>query len=322
MTELNEFLASESNAAIASIFKAIEQASFIVSKEVSYQGLGADILGAQGSENSTGDQQQKLDVFADHVFERALRNCGSVAGWASEEADEFVAFEGCENAEYVIAIDPLDGSSNIDVNVSIGTIFGIYKRLSPTGTTVELEDFLQPGKNQVAAGYVLYSVSTQMVLSTGNGLHIFTLEPYKKQFHRVADHVKVPADGKCYSINEVNFDDFAPALKDFVQYCRDKKQENGKRKYTGRYIGSLCADFHRNLIKGGIYIYPATGEAPNGKLRLVYEGNPMTYLMAQAGGYGTDGVQDILEIVPTQLHQKCPLYIGSPVMMNEAMKQA
>ena len=128
-----------------------------------------------------------------------------------------------------------------------------------------------------------------MVLSTGNGLHIFTLEPYKKQFHRVADHVKVPADGKCYSINEVNFDDFAPALKDFVQYCRNKKQENGKRKYTGRYIGSLCADFHRNLIKGGIYIYPATGEAPNGKLRLVYEGNPMTYLMAQAGGYGTDG---------------------------------
>ena len=320
MTELNEFLATETNSEIASIFKAIEQASFILSKEVSYQGLGADILGAHGSENSTGDEQQKLDVFADNVFERALRDSGCIAGWASEEADDFVSFEGNENAEYVIAIDPLDGSSNIDVNVSIGTIFGIYKRLSPKGNAVELKDFLQPGKNQVAAGYVLYSVSTQLVFSTGNGLHIFTLEPYKKQYHRVADHVKAPEDGKCYSINEVNFDDFEPSLKRFVQYCRDKRKENGKRKYTGRYIGSLCADFHRNLLKGGIYIYPTTGDAPKGKLRLVYEGNPMTYLMVQAGGYGTDGNQDILEIVPTELHQKCALYVGSSVMMDEVMK--
>lgn len=320
MTELNEFLKAETNNAIASIFKAIEQASFIVHKEVSYQGLGADILGAQGSANSTGDEQQKLDVYADHVFEHALRRSGNVAGWASEESDDFVGFEGNENAEYVIVIDPLDGSSNIDVNVSIGTIFGIFKRVSAKGQPVELADFLQPGKNQVAAGYVLYSVSTQLVFSTGNGLHIFTLEPYKRQYHRVADHVKTPADGKCYAINEVNFDDFNPKLKAFVQYCRDKRKENGNRKYTGRYIGSLCADFHRNLLKGGIYIYPATVEAPKGKLRLVYECNPMTYLMAQAGGYGTDGVQNILDIQPEKLHQKCPLYVGSPVMMDEVMK--
>lgn len=228
MTELNAFLTSETNQGIAAIFKAIEQASFIIHKEVSYQGLGADILGAKGSSNSTGDEQQKLDDFADHVFEKALRKSGHVAGWASEESDNFVCFDGNEKAEYVIVIDPLDGSSNIDVNVSIGTIFGIFKRTSKVGEPVELDDFLQPGKNQVAAGYVLYSVSTQLVFSTGNGLHIFTLEPYKKQYHRVADHVKAPADGKCYAINEVNFDDFNPKLKSFVQYCRDKRKADGK----------------------------------------------------------------------------------------------
>ncbi|MEX2596786.1 MAG: class 1 fructose-bisphosphatase [Salibacteraceae bacterium] len=321
MTELNEFLAVETTDEIAKIFGAIAQASFIVSKEVGYQGLGDDILGAQGSENSTGDEQQKLDVYADSVFERALEKSGAIAGWASEESDAFVAFKGCEQAEYVIAIDPLDGSSNIDVNVSIGTIFGIYKRITPGGTAVQIKDFLQPGKNQVAAGYVLYSVSTQMVLSTGHGLHIFTLEPWKRSYHRILDHVKTPADGKVYSINEVNFDDFSPQLKHFVQYCRDKKKENGKRKYTGRYIGSLVADFHRNLLRGGIYVYPATSEAPKGKLRLVYECNPMAYLIEQSNGYATDGSQNILEILPTELHQKSPLYIGSKVMMDEVMKE-
>jgi len=319
MTELNEFLATETSAELAGVFHAIEQASFIVSKEVGYQGLGDDILGAKGSENSTGDEQQKLDVYADNVFERALRNCQDVAGWASEESEDFVSFEGNENGRYVIVIDPLDGSSNIDVNVSIGTIFGIFERISPAGQPAQLHDFLQPGKNQVGAGYVLYSVSTQMVLSTGHGLHVFTLEPWKKQFHRILDHVKVPSDGKVYSINEVNFDDFDDKLKQFVQYCRDKKKANGKRQYTGRYIGSLVADFHRNLLRGGIYVYPATGEAPKGKLRLVYECNPMTYLMQQAGGYGTNGVEDVMEIVPSELHEKSPLYVGCPVMMDEVM---
>jgi len=320
MTELNEFLANETTPEIAKFFSAIEQASFIVSKEVGYQGLGEDILGAKGSENSTGDQQQKLDVYADHVFERALRNSGVIAGWASEESDRFVTFEGCENAPYVVVIDPLDGSSNIDVNVSIGTIFGVFERISPKGSKVEVADFLQKGSQQVAAGYVLYSVSTQLVLTTGHGLHVFTLEPWKRSYHRVLDHVKTPEDGKVYSINEVNFDDFNPQLKRFVQYCRDKRKENGTRKYTGRYIGSLVADFHRNLIKGGVYVYPSTSEAPNGKLRLVYECNPMALLIQQAGGYATNGVESILDIQPTELHQKSPLYLGSPVMMDEVMK--
>jgi fructose-1,6-bisphosphatase I len=320
MTELNTFLAEETTVDIAKIFSAIEQASFIVSKEVGYQGLGDDILGARGSENKTGDQQQKLDVYADHVFERALRHSGVVAGWASEESDDFVHFDGNENGEYVVVIDPLDGSSNIDVNVSIGTIFGIYKRVSRRGSKVELRDFLQKGSYMVAAGYVLYSVSTQLVLTTGHGVHVFTLEPYKRSYHRILDHVTTPADGKVYSINEVNFDDFNPKLKRFVQYCRDKKNEKGKRRYTGRYIGSLVADFHRNLLKGGIYVYPATGEAPAGKLRLVYECIPMAMLMEQAAGKATDGITEILSLQPNALHQKSPLYLGSPVMMDEVMR--
>jgi fructose-1,6-bisphosphatase I len=319
MTELNNFLSTETTPEIAKIFSAIGKASFILSKEVGYQGLGADILGADGGQNSTGDAQQKLDVYADHVFERALRASGVIAGWASEESEEFVTFEENKDAEYVIVIDPLDGSSNIDVNVSIGTIFGIYRRVSKRGSSVELRDFLQKGSNMIAAGYVLYSVSTQMVLSTGHGLHVFTLEPWKKSYHRILDHVRTPEDGKVYSINEVNFDDFAPRLKRFVQYCRDKKNEKGNRKYTGRYIGSLVADFHRNLLKGGIYVYPATGEAPHGKLRLVYECIPMAFLISQASGYATDGVRNILELTPSELHQKSPLYLGSKVMMDEVM---
>lgn len=320
MTELNNFLSVETTVEIAKIFGAIEKASFILSKEVGYQGLGDDILGADGGKNSTGDAQQKLDVYADNVFERALRNSGVIAGWASEESEEVVTFDENKAADYVIVIDPLDGSSNIDVNVSIGTIFGVYKRVSKRGSPVVLKDFLQKGTAMIAAGYVLYSVSTQLVLSTGHGVHVFTLEPWKKSYHRVLDHVKTPADGKVYSINEVNFDDFDPKLKRFVQYCRDKKNEQGKRKYTGRYIGSLVADFHRNLLKGGMYVYPATSEAPNGKLRLVYECIPMAYLISQAAGYATDGIKNILELTPTELHQKSPLYLGSKIMMDEAMK--
>lgn len=321
MTELNEFLSAETTPEIAKIFSAIEQASFIVSKEVGYQGLGEDILGAKGSSNKTGDQQQKLDVYADHVFERALRQSGVIAGWASEESDEIVSFEGNENAKHVIVIDPLDGSSNIDVNVSIGTIFGIYERITPIGKPVEIKDFLQKGRKQIAAGYVLYSVSTQLVLSTGHGLHVFTLEPWKRSYHRVLDHVKMPDDGKVYSINEVNYDDFDESLKRFVRYCREKRKAGGKRQYTGRYIGSLVADFHRNLLKGGIYVYPGVVEAPNGKIRLVYECNPMAFLAAQAGGYGSDGKNTILDIQPKELHQKSPFYVGSRLMMDEATKQ-
>lgn len=320
MSELKEFLSGRAEEGLQKVFHAIEEASLKVAKETGRAGLGADIYGAQGSENVQGEQQQKLDVYADNLFIDAFRKSGVVAGIASEELDDAIQLDENLGGEYVIMIDPLDGSSNIDVNVAIGTIFAIYKRVSKAGEALIDEDFLQPGLNQVAAGYVNYSVSTQLVFTTGNGLHIATLDPDKKQYFLIKENVRIPDDGKVYSINEVNFDDFDERLKRFVQYCRDKRKADGKRMYTGRYIGSLVADFHRNLLKGGIYVYPATNEAPKGKLRLLYEGNPMAMLITQAGGKATDGNQNILEIVPTELHQRCPLYIGSPVMMDEVMK--
>lgn len=305
--------------ALVSVFGAIETASKIVQGEVSRAGLGADIFGAKGSENIQGEEQQKLDVYADECFIKEFRACGQVAGLASEEQDNALQFDESLNGDYIIMIDPLDGSSNIDVNVAIGTIFAIYKRISDNGSELEDGDFLQAGKHQVAAGYVNYSVSTQLVLSTGNGTHIFTLDPKSGEYRLINENVQFPADGKVYSINEVNLDDFDDNLKRYAQHCKDKRKADGKRMYTGRYIGSLVADFHRNLLKGGIYVYPATVDSPKGKLRLLYECNPISFLAVNAGGKGSDGTQDILEIEPTELHQRCPFYVGSPVMMDEAI---
>lgn len=320
MTSLSSFLNSENvSPNLASIFEAIHKASVTVQNEVSRAGLGADIFGAKGSENIQGEQQQKLDVYADECFIREFRLCGSVAGMASEEQDHALQFDESLTGEYVVMIDPLDGSSNIDVNVAIGTIFAIYKRLTPAGENLSDKDFLQAGIHQVASGYVTYSVSTQLVFSTGNGTHMFTLNPENRDYYLYKKSVSFPEDGKVYSINEVNLDDFNPELKAYAQHCKDKRGENGKRKYTGRYIGSLVADFHRNLLKGGIYVYPATTDSPKGKLRLLYECNPLSFLAKNAGGRGSDGLQDILEIKPTELHQRCPFYVGSPIMMDEAL---
>jgi len=318
--ELKKFLAEKGvGTALVSVFGAIETASKIVQGEVSRAGLGADIFGAKGSENIQGEEQQKLDVYADECFIKEFRACGQVAGLASEEQDNALQFDESLNGDYIIMIDPLDGSSNIDVNVAIGTIFAIYKRISYNGSELEDGDFLQAGKHQVAAGYVNYSVSTQLVLSTGNGTHIFTLDPKSGEYRLINENVQFPADGKVYSINEVNLDDFDDNLKRYAQHCKDKRKADGKRMYTGRYIGSLVADFHRNLLKGGIYVYPATVDSPKGKLRLLYECNPISFLAVNAGGKGSDGTQDILEIEPTELHQRCPFYVGSPVMMDEAI---
>lgn len=316
--ELRDYLSKSCEHELAEAFSAIIRGSLVIQSEVSRAGLGANVYGEKGTENVQGEQQQKLDVFADECFLNEFKTSCVVAGLASEEQDQFVSLN--DNAELLIMIDPLDGSSNIDVNVAIGTIFAIYKRKSAKGTVVKMADFLQPGNAMVAAGYVNYSVSTQMVFSTGNGTHIFTLDPKSKSYQLIKENVRIPEDGKVYSINEVNFDDFDSRLKRFVQYCRDKRNEKGNRKYTGRYIGSLVADFHRNLLKGGIYVYPATVEAPKGKLRLLYECNPMTFLAVNAGGKGSDGHQNILEIVPETLHQRCPFYVGSQVMMAEALK--
>ncbi len=298
----------------------IALAAKIVSNDVRKAGLVDHILGAQGGQNVQGEEQQKLDVVADEAFIRAFENGGEVCGIASEENDDFVAFttETAQKGNYVVLFDPLDGSSNIDVNVSIGTIFSIYRRISPNGTPATLADMLQTGDQQVAAGYVLYGSSTILVYSTGKGVNGFTLDPAVGEFFLSHPDMKMPEEGRLYSINEGNLQDFDPTLRAYLDYCQSDKNQTGKP-YSGRYIGSLVADFHRNLIKGGIYIYPTVPSAPQGRLRLLYECNPLAFIAEQAGGVATDGQQRILDIKPSQLHQRVGFYIGSKKMVEKAM---
>jgi fructose-1,6-bisphosphatase I len=298
----------------------IALAAKIVSNDVRKAGLVDHILGAQGGQNVQGEDQQKLDVVADQAFINAFQNGGEVCGIASEENDDFLAFESerAQNANYVVLFDPLDGSSNIDVNVSIGTIFSIYRRLSPCGTKPNLQDMLQPGTAQVAAGYVLYGSSTILVYSTGNGVNGFTLDPAIGEFFLSHPDLRMPENGRLYAVNEGNLNDFDPQLRTYLAYCQSHENQTGKP-YSGRYIGSLVADFHRNLIKGGIYIYPAVPAAPQGRLRLLYECNPLAFIAEQAGGLATDGKQRILDIQPTELHQRVGFYIGSKLMVEKAM---
>lgn len=260
---------------LSSLIGSIKLAAKIVNREINKAGL-VDITGASGDENIQGEQQQKLDIYANDKFKAALENRDQVCGVASEEEDEAVAFnkELNKNAKYVVLMDPLDGSSNIDVNVSVGTIFSIYRRISPIGSPATEEDFLQPGNKQVAAGYIIYGSSTMLVYTTGNGVHGFTYDPSLGVFCLSHEDMKIPQDGNIYSINEGNYIRFPEGVKQYLKYCQEiKPAEN--RPYTSRYIGSLVADFHRNLLKGGIYLYPSTQAYPNGKLRLLYECNPM-----------------------------------------------
>lgn len=244
---------------------------------------------------------------------------GEVAGIASEEEDEIVIFEGdrAENAKYVVLMDPLDGSSNIDVNVSVGTIFSIYHRITPIGQPVTEADFLQPGHRQVAAGYVVYGSSTMLVYTTGCGVHAFTYDPSLGVFCLSHEKVMFPTEGKMYSINEGNYIKFPMGVKKYIKYCQEQDEATG-RPYTTRYIGSLVADFHRNLLKGGIYIYPSTASHPNGKLRLLYECNPIAFLAEQAGGKASNGRDRILDINPTELHQRVPFFVGTASMVEKA----
>jgi len=298
----------------------ISLAAKIVSNDVRKAGLVDHILGAQGGQNVQGEEQQKLDVVADQAFIRAFQNGGEVCGIASEENDDFLAFDGqaAQNANYVVLFDPLDGSSNIDVNVSIGTIFSIYRRVSPVGTPATLQDMLQPGTAQVAAGYVLYGSSTILVYTTGKGVNGFTLDPSIGEFFLSHPDLKMPENGRLYSVNEGNLLDFDAQLRAYLAYCQSNDNQTGKP-YSGRYIGSLVADFHRNLIKGGIYIYPAVPSAPQGRLRLLYECNPLAFIAEQAGGLATDGKERILAIQPKALHQRVGFYIGSKNMVEKAM---
>ncbi len=303
---------------LSRIFGAIRLASRIVNREVNKAGL-ADIIGETGVENIQGETQQKLDVFADEKFMEALRVRGDVCGIGSEEQDDFVAFESehSKSGKYVLLMDPLDGSSNIDVNVSIGTIFSVYRRVSQLGTPAVLGDFLQEGRKQVAAGYVIYGSSTMLVYTTGGGVNGFTYDPSIGVFYLSHPDMIIPETGNIYSINEGNYIHFPDGVKKYIKYCQEEDLET-HRPYTGRYIGSLVADFHRNLIKGGIYIYPNSTKAPDGKLRLLYECNPMAFLMEQAGGIATDGKRAILDIPATDLHQRVPMFIGSKKMVEKA----
>ena len=294
---------------LSQLLRDIALAAKIVNREINRSGL-IDIAGAYGNRNVQGEDQQKLDVIANIRFIRALRNGGEVCTIISEE-DEDIIQTGNDQGKYVVAIDPLDGSSNIDVNVSIGTIFSIYRRISPTGRAGGSADCLQPGTHQVAAGYVIYGSSTMLVYTTGNGVNGFTYEPSLGEFFLSHPDIQTPKTGTIYSINEGLSDSFSPGVAAFVRQCKDQH-------FSARYIGSLVADFHRNLLKGGIYLYPATAKNPEGKLRLMYECNPLAFIVEQAGGRSSNGQLRTLEIEPQACHQRCPVFIGSPDLVELA----
>ncbi|MBM7343283.1 class 1 fructose-bisphosphatase [Pantoea coffeiphila] len=300
---------------LTSLISAIKLGAKIIHRDINKAGL-VDILGASGAENVQGEQQMKLDLYANEKLKAALKARGIVAGIASEEEDEIVIFEGVENGKYVVLMDPLDGSSNIDVNVSVGTIFSIYRRITPPGTPVTEEDFLQPGSQQVAAGYVVYGSSTMLVYTTGYGVHAFTYDPSLGVFCLSAEKMTFPEKGYTYSINEGNYIRFPQGVKKYLKFCQEEDLDT-HRPYTSRYIGSLVADFHRNLLKGGIYLYPSTASHPKGKLRLLYECNPMAFLAEQAGGKASDGKNRILDLIPETLHQRSPFFVGNDHMVDD-----
>ncbi len=302
---------------LSRLINSIRLAAKVVNHEVNKAGL-VDIIGAFGDINIQGEDQQKLDVYANDKFIQTLTNRNIVCGIASEEEDDFITInsqdENNQN-KYVVLIDPLDGSSNIDVNVSVGTIFSVFRRITPVGTPVTIDDFLQKGNQQVAAGYIIYGTSTMLVYTTGAGVNGFTLNPAIGTFYLSHPDMKFPKDGKIYSVNEGNYVHFPQGVKDFIKYCQMEEED---RPYTSRYIGSLVSDFHRNMIKGGIYIYPNTSNNPTGKLRLLYECNPMAFIAEQANGKASDGFTRTLDIQPTELHQRVPFICGSKKMVAKA----
>ncbi len=303
---------------LSTILAAIRLVAKIIHRDINRAGLTDDIIGISGEENIQGETQMKLDVFAHEKMKKALLARGEVAGFASEEEEKIVIFdnEHARNAKYVVLADPLDGSSNIDVNVAVGTIFSIYKRVTPIGQPVTLEDFLQEGNKQVAAGYVVYGSSTMLVYTTGNGTNGFTYDPSLGSFCLSHPDIKIPEQGYIYSVNEGQCVKFPQGVRRYIQYCKaDEPSTN--RPYSARYVGSLVSDFHRNMLKGGIYLYPQSTNYANGKLRLLYEGNPIAFLAEQAGGMATDGKQRILDIKATELHQRVPLFVGSSKMMEK-----
>ena len=306
-----------SSGELSRLINSIRLAAKVVNYEVNKAGL-VDVLGSFGDTNVQGEDQQKLDVYANEKFIQTLVNRNIVCGIASEEEDDFISINSSDNKhqnKYVVLMDPLDGSSNIDVNVSVGTIFSIYRRVTPVGTPVKLQDVLQKGNEQVAAGYIIYGTSTMLVYTTGDGVNGFTLNPAIGTFYLSHPQIKFPNEGTIYSVNEGNYIHFPQGIKNYIKYCQ---MEENNRPYTSRYIGSLVSDFHRNMIKGGIYLYPTSTKNPQGKLRLLYECNPMAFLAEQASGKASDGSSRIMDIIPTELHQRVPFVCGSMSMVEKA----
>lgn len=296
---------------LSQLLRDIALAGKIINREINRAGL-IDIAGGSGTENVQGENQQKLDIVANIRFIRALKNGGEVCAILSEE-DEDIIHTGNDHGKYVVAMDPLDGSSNIDVNVSIGTIFSIYRRVTPINGPASMEDFLQGGRRQVAAGYILYGSSTMLVYSTGDGVNGFTFDHSLGEFILSHKNICSPATGSIYSVNEGHYHSYPAFVQKYIEQCKSYN-------YSARYIGSLVGDFHRNLLKGGIYLYPSTQKDPKGKLRLLYECYPLAFIIEQSGGKASDGFGCILDIVPTSFHQRSPIYIGSKEMVEGVVK--
>ncbi|MCW5917668.1 MAG: class 1 fructose-bisphosphatase [Ferruginibacter sp.] len=302
---------------LSGLLRDIGLAAKRVHVEVNKAGL-VDILGDAGTMNIQGEEVKKLDVFANNQFVGVLKHGISCAGVGSEEMDDILIFndEISNKSKYVCLFDPLDGSSNIDVNVSIGTIFSVFRRVSELGKPATIDDFLQKGERQVAAGYVIYGSSTMLVYATRRGVNGFTLDQSIGEFTLSHPDIACPEKGKMYSVNHGNFYRYDENVKSYITACQKKEKADGGP-YTQRYIGSMVADVHRNLIKGGIFMYPGTTDKPKGKLRLLYECNPFAFIVERAGGKATNGEKRILEVQPTELHQRTPFFIGSKLMMDE-----
>ena len=313
----------EATGELSALLSDLTMAAKVISLEVNKAGL-VDVLGFTGDQNVHGEQVKKLDIFSHKMMIHAMNHGGHLAVMASEEEEDIIHIpERHHIGKYVLLFDPLDGSSNIDANVSVGTIFSIYKRISPEGGPGTIEDCLQPGHKQVAAGYIVYGSSTIMVYTAGEGVHGFTLDPAFGEFLLSHPNIKTPKTANIYSLNEGNYKYWHKGLKKYIKYIQDADDRRGKP-YSARYIGSMVADIHRNLLYGGIFIYPADKRSPNGKLRLLYECNPMAFIVEQAGGRAIDGKRRIMDVKPKARHQRIPIYIGSKnaVDMVEKFLQA
>ncbi len=309
----------EATGALSRILSDLSIAAKIISREVNKAGL-VEILGLTGNTNVHGESVKKLDIYAHDMLFKAMDHGGQLCIMASEEEEDIIHIpHHFEIGKYVLLFDPLDGSSNIDVNVNIGTIFSIYKRVSEGDGPGTLEDCLQPGTEQVAAGYVIYGSSTMLVYTVGEGVHGFTLDPSIGEFILSHPDMKIPNKGKIYSTNEGNYKYWHPGLKKYIKWLQEEEKETG-RPYSTRYIGSMVADVHRTLLYGGIFMYPADSRNPRGKLRLMYECNPVSMIIEAAGGKSTDGYKRIMELKPESLHERCPIFIGSPYDVDKVMK--